>query len=119
MLWLILLGAIYDIHHGLANAILLPYVMVANRDAIAERMVLPGRILNLQTPDFEGMLAWVLRFREELGIPDTLSAAGIPGDYASEIGRRAAVDPCAAGNPVTFSAGRYEQIFLNALWGKY
>lgn len=111
------LGAMYDIHHGLANAILLPYVMVANRDAIAERMNLPGRVLNLHCPDFDGMLAWVLSFRQEMDIPDTLAEAGIPEHDATEVGRRAAIDPCASGNPVSFSADQYQQIFLNALKG--
>ena len=112
------LGAMYDIHHGLANAILLPYVMVANRDAIAERMALPGRILNLHSPDFDGMLAWVLSFRQELGIPDTLAETGIPDSDAVEVGRRAATDSCASGNPVSFTADQYQQIFLNALQGR-
>ena len=111
------LGAMYDIHHGLANAILLPYVMVANRDVIAERMALPGRLLNLHCPDFDGMLSWILSFRQELGIPDTLAEAGIPDHDAAEVGRRAAIDPCASGNPVLFSAGQYQQVFLNALKG--
>ena len=112
------LGGMYDIHHGLANAILLPYVMVANREAIAERMSLPGRILNLHCPDFDGMLAWVLSFRQELGIPDTLAEAGIPDHDFAKVGRRAAVDSCASGNPLKFDARQYEQIFLNALSGK-
>lgn len=112
------LGAMYDIHHGLANAILLPYVMVANRDAIADRMALPGRVLNLHCPDFDGMLAWVLSFRQELGIPDTLAEAGIPDHEAIEVGCRAAIEPSASGNPVSFTADQYQQIFLNALQGK-
>jgi alcohol dehydrogenase class IV len=111
------IGALYNTHHGLVNAILLPYVMVANREAIAGRMNLLGRILNLDNPGFDGVLQWVLQFRERLGIPHTLKEAGVPDDGIDEIGRRAAQDPCAAGNPITFSAQQYGAIFARALVG--
>jgi alcohol dehydrogenase class IV len=111
------IGALYNTHHGLANAILLPYVMVANREAIAERMKLLGRILNLDNPSFGGVLQWVLQFRERLGIPHTLKEAGVPDDGIDEIGRQAAQDPCAAGNPISFSAQQYGAIFAKALVG--
>ena len=111
------IGALYNTHHGLANAILLPYVMVANREAIAGRMKLLGRILNLDNPGFDSVLQWVLQFRERLGIPHTLKEAGVPDDGIDEIGRRAAQDPCAAGNPISFSAQQYGAIFARALVG--
>lgn len=110
-------GALYNTHHGLANAILLPYVMLANKEAIAGRMKLLGRILNLEKPDFDGVLQWVLQFRERLGIPHTLKEVGVPDDGIEEIGRRAAQDPCAAGNPIPFSAQQYGAIFARALAG--
>jgi alcohol dehydrogenase class IV len=111
-------GALYNTHHGLANAILLPYVMVANRDAIAQRMKLLGRILDLDNPSFDGVLQWVLAFRERLGIPHTLKEAGVPDDGIEEIGRQAEQDPCASGNPISFSAQQYGAIFARALVGK-
>jgi alcohol dehydrogenase class IV len=111
-------GALYDTHHGLANAILLPYVMVANRDAIAGRMELLGRILDLDKPSFDGVLQWVLAFRECLGIPHTLQEAGVPDDGIEEVGRQAALDPCAAGNPIAFSAQQYGAIFARTLVGE-
>ena len=113
------LGAMYDIHHGLANAIILPYVMVANRSAIEDRMILPGRVLNLHCPDFDSLLAWILSFRQELGIPHTLEETGIPNNEATEVGLRAVADPSAGGNPVPFSAEQYRHIFLNAFQGRF
>ncbi len=110
-------GALYNTHHGLTNAILLPYVMVANRAAIAQRMKLLGRILDLENPSFDGVLRWVLAFRERLDIPHTLKEAGVPDDGIEDIGRQAALDPCAPGNPVSFSARQYGAIFARALTG--
>ncbi|MGI9277998.1 MAG: iron-containing alcohol dehydrogenase [Endozoicomonas sp.] len=112
------LGALYDIHHGLVNAILLPYVMIANHTAIAERMALPARVLGLEQANFNGLLDWVLAFRERLGIPHSLSETGISADKIAEVGQRAAVDPCAPGNPIPFTAEQYSRIFANALQGR-
>jgi alcohol dehydrogenase class IV len=62
-------GSFFDTHHGLTNAVITPYVIVHNRDAIAERMKVVARVLDLPKPGVDGLLAWVLEFRKELGIP--------------------------------------------------
>lgn len=111
------IGALYNTHHGLANAILLPYVMVANKPAIASRMQKLGRTLNLENPDFDGVLHWVLQLRERLDIPHTLREAGVPAEDAVEVGRMAQRDPCAGSNPICFSAEQYAEIFSKALVG--
>lgn len=111
------IGALYNTHHGLTNAILLPYVMVANRLAIADRMPQLGRILNLDNPDFDSVLHWVLKFRERLDIPHTLREAGVPDDDIQNVGRLAQQDPCAADNPVALDAEQYAAIFAKALSG--
>ncbi|MBI2586659.1 MAG: iron-containing alcohol dehydrogenase, partial [Rhodospirillales bacterium] len=43
-------GALYDTHHGLTNAVFMPYVLVFNRPAIEERMTRLARYLNLKKP---------------------------------------------------------------------
>ncbi|MBT3787569.1 MAG: iron-containing alcohol dehydrogenase [Alphaproteobacteria bacterium] len=110
-------GAVYNAHHGLANAILLPYVMAANRDAISDRMILLGRTLDLPDANYEGVLKWVLNFREGMDIPNDLAAIGIPADRAEDIGEMAWNDPSAGGNPVALTAGEYSEIFLKAVQG--
>lgn len=110
-------GALYDLHHGLANAIILPYVLLANRPAIEERIRLPARVLNLEEPDFDGFLRWVLAFRKRLEIPHTLEEAGIPAENIQQIGERAAGDPCAPSNPIQFTPAQYADIYRKALTG--
>jgi alcohol dehydrogenase class IV len=110
-------GAVYDAHHGLTNAILLPYVMDANKDAISDLMILLGRTLGLPDANFKGVLKWVLNFRESMDIPHNLSAIGIPADRADDIGEMALRDPSAGGNPVGLTAGEYSEIFLKAVQG--
>jgi alcohol dehydrogenase class IV len=111
------IGALYDTHHGLTNAVLLPYVMRFNRDAIAPRMVLVGRLLGLDRPDFDGVLDWVLRLRLVLGIPATLREIGVDEARAGEIGEMAARDPSASGNPVAVDATSLTTIFRKAVDG--
>lgn len=113
------LGGVYDKHHGLLNAILLPYVMVRNRSAIEDKMELLARFLDLPGANgFDAVLEWVLALRQELDIPATLAEIDIPIDRAAEIGVMAHNDPSAGGNPVALSAQDYETLFRNAMSGE-
>ena len=110
-------GSFFDTHHGLTNAVITPYVIVHNRDAIAERMMVVARILDLPKPGVEGVLDWVLAFRKELGIPHSLGEIGVTLRNPEEIGREAAIDPSAGGNPVPVDAPTLERIFRSAVKG--
>lgn len=111
------LGALYDSHHGLLNAIMMPYVMQANRAVIEPEMQRLARYLDLPTPGFEGVLAWVLELRAELGIPHTLADIGMDDAQAETIGNMSARDVTARTNAVQMDAAQYQQLFLNALRG--
>jgi alcohol dehydrogenase class IV len=110
-------GSWFNTHHGLTNAVLLPYVMAHNRPAIADKVDVISRVLDLPARGYEGMLAWVLEMRRDLGIPHALSAIGVTADKAELIGREAAVDPSAGGNPRPIDAAALERIFRAAVAG--
>jgi alcohol dehydrogenase class IV len=110
-------GAWYGTHHGLANAIILPYVIVHNRTAIAERVRVITRVLDLPRTDVDGLLEWVLAFRRRLAIPHTLAETGVQLKYPGIIGREAAVDPSAGSNPLATDAATYERLFRSAVKG--
>ncbi|MEO3431954.1 iron-containing alcohol dehydrogenase [Inquilinus sp. CAU 1745] len=111
------LGALYDAHHGLLNAILMPYVMIRNRPAIEGRMDRLARYLGLEGQGFDAVLAWLLGLRRRLGIPETLSAIGIKADRAEEIGRLAENDPSTPTNAVPVTAADLSAIFRRAVAG--
>jgi len=111
------LGALYDAHHGLLNAVLMPYVLVANRASIEPQMERMARYLNLAKPGFVGVLDWVLHLRNEVGIPHSLSEIGIDDKRIEQVGQMAEVDPSAGTNPIAFSAAQYSQLFEKALRG--
>jgi len=111
------LGALYDAHHGLLNAILMPYVLLANRAAIETSLSRAACYLELDTPGFDGFLDWILGLRQQLEIPHSLSAIGIDDRQADTVATMAQQDPSAGGNPIRFDASAYRRIFLDAVSG--
>lgn len=111
-------GARFGTHHGLTNAVILPYMMVHNRPEIEDRMYPIARTLGLKAESFDAVLDWVLTFREQLGIPHTLSDLDVDLALADEIGALAAVDPPAMSNPRKLSAEEYTQVFSAAVTGQ-
>jgi alcohol dehydrogenase class IV len=111
-------GSWFNTHHGLTNAVILPYVMTYNRNVIDDKTDVIARVLDLPTRGFDGFLAWVLKMRIELGIPHSLTHIGVSADKASIIGREAAIDPSAGGNPIPVNAAQLEHIFRAAVAGK-
>ncbi len=115
------LGALYDKHHGLLNAILLPYVMVRNREAIAGKMEDLARVLRLPVGSrgsgYDLVLQWMLALRRQLGIPHTLLEIGVPSDRIPDVGKMALADPSAGGNPIPLTASEYADLFSQALRG--
>jgi alcohol dehydrogenase class IV len=111
-------GSWFNTHHGLTNAVILPYVMTYNRNAIQAKTEIIARVLNLPEPGYDGFLAWVLQLRSELGIPHSLAGIGVSADKAAIIGREAAIDPSAGGNPIPVNAAQLEHIFRAAVAGQ-
>src|SRR5277367_2108740 len=110
-------GSWFNTHHGLTNAVILPYVITFNRRAIADKTDVIARVLNLPAAGFDGFLAWVMQMRRELAIPHSLAEIGVSVDNASIIGREAAIDPSAGGNPIPVDAAQLEHIFRAAVQG--
>ncbi|WP_122668294.1 iron-containing alcohol dehydrogenase [Pseudomonas viridiflava] len=112
------LGALYDQHHGLLNAILLPYVLDANRSALLQQMDDLAVYLRLPTSGFSGVMDWVLSLREQIGIPHTLAEIGIHDQDAELVGQMAFADGCSHTNPIRHSAEAYAAIFTRAVRGQ-
>jgi alcohol dehydrogenase class IV len=112
------LGARYHKHHGLLNAILLPYVLIANRQTISNDIARLARYLELEQPDFAGFLDWVLNLRQRLGIPHSLADIGLNDEDAEWVGTQALADISSSDtNARVLDAADYSQIFRNAVHG--
>ena len=111
------LGALYNAHHGTLNAVLMPYVLIANRQAIEPRISHLARSIDIPNASFDSFLEWVLALRETVSIPQNLEDLGIDDNQADLIGKMAEVDPSGGTNPILFDASQYQSIFMNALNG--
>jgi alcohol dehydrogenase class IV len=110
-------GAVYNSHHGLTNAVFMPYVLVFNRKAIAERIAAVARYINLAKPTFDGFLDWVMDLRREFKLPHTCRELGVEESRLDELARMAANDPTAGGNPVPLDAAKLKGLFQAAMAG--
>ena len=110
-------GAVYDTHHGLTNAVVMPYVLEFNRASIEDKMAALARYLGLGGTGFEAVQRWILELRARIGIPHTLNDIGVPSEAASRLAPMALVDPSSATNPVALTTPALVSLFENALEG--
>jgi alcohol dehydrogenase class IV len=107
------LGALFGVHHGLLNAILMPYVLAANRAAIETDAAYLAGCLKLGD-SLDDLLAWVLDLRRDLAIPAALAEVGVPADATAQVSAMAVEDPSAGSNPIPFTQADYAALFERA-----
>jgi alcohol dehydrogenase class IV len=112
------IGALYDTHHGLTNAVYFPYVMDYNRAEISAKMDRLSAYLGLAKPGYGGVLDWVLETRDFYGIPHTVAEMDIDDGNVDRIAAMSAADPTAPTNPVMLDADGARRIFLASLEGR-
>ncbi|MBQ0707667.1 iron-containing alcohol dehydrogenase [Ochrobactrum sp. AP1BH01-1] len=115
------IGALYDTHHGMTNAVFMPYILLQNRSAIETRIERLADYLGIKG-GFDGFLAAIMKLRSDLGVPNTLSQfiKGLDMDDARKelIAEMAIVDPTAGGNPIELTKERALKLLNAALEGK-
>ena len=111
------IGALYDTHHGLTNAVLMPYVLAFNRTAIEDKVKRLAAAIGLR-PNFRAVLAWVLDLRAAIGIPPTLRDLGVGDERIDTIVAMAPEDPTAGGNPLPLDKRAARTILRRALDGR-
>jgi alcohol dehydrogenase class IV len=111
-------GALFDTHHGMTNAVLMPYVLAFNRDAIADKVARLSAWLGLEAPGFDAFQRYVLELRARIGVPHTLRGLGVEGERCALLADMAALDPSAAGNPRSFDRAAAQQVLDDAMEGR-
>jgi alcohol dehydrogenase len=110
-------GALYDTHHGMTNAVFMPYVLMVNKSAVEAKIARLAAYLGL-SPTFEAFLHAVIGLRLRLDVPHTLAEFKVDGAKRELIGDMAIVDPTAGGNPVELTKARALEIFDRAMEGR-
>jgi len=111
-------GALFDTHHGLTNAVFMPYVLAFNRPAIEDKLVRLAAWLELPNPSHRSFVEWIVALRREIGIPHTLAELGVGRDRIDRIAEMAAVDPTAGSNPVALNPANLKDVLLASLDGR-
>jgi len=111
-------NAQFNVHHGLSNAIFMPYVLTFNKNLIEDRIVSICDYLNLDK-NFESFLNWILNLRKELNIPhklsDVVEESKINLDQLSVM---ALEDPSTATNPRKMTVDDMKILYEHSISGK-
>lgn len=112
-------GALYDAHHGLLNAIFMPYVLKLNREAISDKCQRLADYLQLPhgSDGFDRIYNWVIFLLNTLELPSQLSDIGIDNTHAEEIARQALQDGSSATNPIKLTHELLKTTFLQSVIG--
>ena len=93
-------NALNNIHHGLSNAIFMPYVLTFNKNIIEEKIIKVCDYLELKNRSFDGFIKWILDLRKQLNIPHKLSEVINEKDLQIDrLSKMALEDPSTNGNP--------------------
>ena len=110
-------NAQFNIHHGLSNAIFMPYVLTFNKDEISNKIISICSYLNLEK-SFDSFIEWIINLREELNIPHKISDV-IDGEKMNldKLSRMAFEDPSTAGNPKKLTVDDMKSMYKHSISG--
>jgi alcohol dehydrogenase len=111
-------GSLHNTHHGMTNAVFMPYVLVFNRKVIAEKLTRVSAYLGLKRPGFNSFLDYIMQLRADLGVPHDLPGLGITNPDITLMAKMAPKDPTASGNPVKLTRAAAARLFERAAEGR-
>ena len=111
-------NAQFNIHHGLSNAIFMPYVLTFNKSSIENKIVSICDYLDLEK-NFDSFLQWILDLRKNLNIPNKLSDVMDCSDLdLDQLSLMAFEDPSTNGNPIKISREDLKLMYEHSISGK-
>jgi len=112
------INAKFNVHHGLSNAIFMPYVLTFNKKFIEKRIITICDYLGLEKK-FESFLNWILFLRKELNIPHKLSEVIDENKInIDELSKMALEDPSTSTNPKKLSLQDMKELYTYSISGK-
>jgi hypothetical protein len=111
------LSTVCDVHHGLANGVMMPFALAFNREAAAVRFSALAHAAGTGSADAAEFFAWLLALRQELGIPKNLSEIKVGAEHVERLTEIATADGCHLNNPRPVARADFERIFREAMNG--
>ncbi len=111
-------NAQFDIHHGLSNAIFMPYVLTFNKSSVENRISSICDYINLDK-NFESFLNWILDLRKKLNIPHKLSdVMDTKKINLNKLSKMAFEDPSTQTNPKKMTIDDMKILYEHSISGK-
>jgi len=109
------LSSLLDTHHGLANAVNLPYGMQFNIAGFEDRFVRMARALGVKNETGEGVVEYLFDLNDRLGIPITLGGIGVKEEHIETLADLAFADFAHPNNPKPVSRDDFKTLYKTAL----
>ena len=111
-------NAQFNLHHGLSNAIFMPYVLTYNKKEISDKIISICDYLNLEK-SFNSFLNWIIELRKNINIPHKLSdVIEIKKINLDKLSQMAFEDPSTSGNPKKLLKEDMKIMYEHSLSGK-
>ena len=112
-------NSVYNVHHGLSNAIFMPYVLTFNKKEIEKKMIKISRYLDFKEKTFSSFLNWIISLRKELNIPHKLSdVVNVKKEDLNKLSSMALEDPSTSGNPKKLELNDLKKMYQHSIEGK-
>jgi len=112
-------NGVNNIHHGLSNAIFMPYVLTFNKDVIEKKIIKISEYINLDNKSFDGFIQWIIGLRKKLNIPHKLSEVISEKDLEiDKLSKLALEDPSTGGNPKKLTLDDMKIMYEYSMSGK-
>ncbi len=109
------LSTLLDMHHGLANAICLPYGMEFNISGFEDRFATMAQAMRLKETTGEAVVQTLFALNEKTGLPTRLSAEGVKEEHLATLAALAEADFAHPNNPKPVRREDFEQMYQRAL----
>jgi alcohol dehydrogenase class IV len=109
------LSTLVDMHHGLANAVMIPYGMEFNASVSSQRMKTIAETIGLKNATAEGFISWLRELNQKLGIPASLKELNVNASHIEKLADLAIKDPCHGSNAKTVTRQDFFKIYQDAI----
>lgn len=109
------LSTVADLHHGLANAVMLPAALRFNAPMVPDKMLRLARIIDPKADDGQVFIDWIITLRARTGIPADLAAIGVDKSMMGDLVSIAVADGCHVYNPRPVAADDFRALFSEAM----
>ena len=112
------INALNNIHHGLSNAIFMPYVLTFNKSVIDKKIIEICNYIKLEERSFNGFINWIIELKKKLKMPNKLSDIIEEKDFdIDRLSKMALDDPSTGGNPKKLTLADMKSMYQNSFSG--